>query len=206
MTEATTGTPGGTPGGTQTDAARDDGKPQASGLTLRPAETGDVPGIQAIYAHHVLHDIASFEEEPPDQAEMQRRMTDVLARGLPYLVAEDRPGSGAILGYAYAAPYRARPAYRYSVEDSVYVLPGKGGRGIGSALLGELIERCAALGYRQMIAVIGDSDNAGSIRLHARHGFHHVGALASVGFKHGRWVDSVFMQLAIGPGDETLPG
>jgi phosphinothricin acetyltransferase len=176
-----------------------------AGLTVRAAEADDVPAIQAIYAHHVLHGIASFEEEPPDHAEMSRRRADVLARGLPYLVAEDRPGSGAILGFAYAGPYRARPAYRYALEDSVYVLPGKGGRGIGSALLGALIERCAALGYRQMIAVIGDSANASSIRLHARHGFRNVGVLASVGFKHGRWVDSVFMQRALGPGDETLP-
>ena len=176
-----------------------------AGLTVRAAEVDDVPAIQAIYAHHVLHGIASFEEEPPDHAEMSRRRADVLARGLPYLVAEDRPGSGAILGFAYAGPYRARPAYRYALEDSVYVLPGKGGRGIGSALLGALIERCEALGYRQMIAVIGDSDNASSIRLHARHGFRNVGVLASVGFKHGRWVDSVFMQRALGPGDETLP-
>jgi len=175
-------------------------------LAIRPAATADVPAIQAIYAHHVLHGIASFEEEPPDQAEMARRLADVLKRGLPYLVAEDRPGSGTILGYAYAGPYRARPAYRYTLEDSVYVLPGEGGRGIGSALLGALIERCAALGYRQMIAVIGDSGNAGSIRLHARHGFRTIGTLASVGFKHGRWVDSVFMQRALGPGDETLPG
>src|SRR3546814_3364396 len=97
------------------------------------------------------------------------------------------------------------PAYRYALEDSVYVLPGGGGRGIGSALLGALIERCTALGYRQMVAVIGDSANAGSIRLHARHGFRDCGILASVGFKHGRWVDSVFMQRALGPGDETLP-
>jgi len=176
-----------------------------AGLTVRATEVDDVPAIQAIYAHHVLHGIASFEEEPPDHAEMSRRRADVLARGLPYLVAEDRPGSGAILGFAYAGPYRARPAYRYALEDSVYVLPGKGGRGIGSALLGALIERCEALGYRQMIAVIGDSDNASSIRLHARHGFRNVGVLASVGFKHGRWVDSVFMQRALGPGDETLP-
>jgi len=202
MTSEVTGAPLGAPSDTPSDSV----KPQAAGLTVRPAEARDVPGIQAIYAHHVLHGIASFEEEPPDQAEMQRRMADILARGLPYLVAEDRPGSGAILGYAYAAPYRARPAYRYSVEDSVYVLPGRGGRGIGSTLLGALIERCAALGYRQMIPVIGDSDNQGSIRLHARHGFRPIGSLASVGFKHGRWVDSVFMQLAIGPGDETLPG
>ena len=174
-------------------------------VTVRPAAAEDVPAIQAIYAHHVLHGIASFEEEPPDHAEMSRRLADVLARGLPYLVAEDRPGSGAILGFAYAGPYRARPAYRYALEDSVYVLPGKGGRGIGSTLLGALIERCTALGYRQMIAVIGDSGNAGSIRLHARHGFRNVGTLASVGFKHGRWVDSVFMQRTLGPGDGTLP-
>jgi phosphinothricin acetyltransferase len=187
------------------DGAGVDDAGSLAGLTIRAAEAEDVPAIQAIYAHHVLHGIASFEEEPPDHAEMSRRRADVLARGLPYLVAEDRPGSGAILGFAYAGPYRARPAYRYALEDSVYVLPGKGGRGIGSALLGALIERCAALGYRQMIAVIGDSDNASSIRLHARHGFRNVGVLASVGFKHGRWVDSVFMQRALGPGDETLP-
>jgi phosphinothricin acetyltransferase len=153
----------------------------------------------------VLHGIASFEEEPPEQDEMQRRMNDISGRGLPYLVAEDRPGSGAILGFAYAAPYRARPAYRYTLEDSVYVLPGNGGRGIGSALLGVLIEICEGLGYRQMVAVIGDSDNAGSIRLHARHGFRDCGTLASVGFKHGRWVDSVFMQRPLGPGDGILP-
>lgn len=174
-------------------------------LSIRPAATADVPAIQDIYAHHVLHGLASFEEEPPDLAEMSCRMAEVNARGLPYLVAEDRPGSGAILGYAYAGPYRARPAYRYALEDSVYVLPGAGGRGIGSTLLGNLIERCADLGYRQMIAVIGDSANQGSIRLHARHGFRTVGTLTSVGFKHGRWVDSVFMQRALGSGDRTLP-
>jgi len=187
-------------GDTENETAR-----RSDGLTIRPAEDGDVPAIQAIYAHHVLHGIASFEEEPPDQAEIARRMADVRARGLPYLVAEDRPGSGAILGYAYAGTYRARPAYRFTLEDSVYVLPGKGGKGIGSALLGELIDRCAALGYRQMIAVIGDSANHGSIRLHARHGCREVGVLHSVGFKHGRWVDSVYMQRALGEGDGTLP-
>jgi len=173
--------------------------------TIRLAEAKDVPAIQAIYAHHVLHGIASFEEEPPDQAEMARRMADVRARGLPYLVAEDRPGSGAILGYAYAGPYRARPAYRFTLEDSVYVLPGEGGKGIGSALLGALIGQCENLGYRQMVAVIGDSANAGSIRLHARHGFREVGVLHSVGFKHGRWIDSVYMQRPLGAGDTTLP-
>lgn len=174
-------------------------------LTIRQAEESDIPTIQAIYAHHVLHGLASFELEPPDQAEMLRRRADVLARGLPYLVAEDQPGSGAILGFAYAAPYRNRPAYHWALEDSVYVLPGEGGRGIGSALLAALIERCTDLGYRQMIAVIGDSANAGSIRLHARHGFRDCGTLKSVGFKHGRWLDSVFMQLALGPGDGTPP-
>jgi len=177
----------------------------ARDLTIREADAGDVPAIQAIYAHHVLHGIASFEEEPPDQAEMARRLAEVQARGLPYLVAEDRPGSGVVLGFAYAGPYRSRPAYRYALEDSVYVLPGKGGQGIGSALLGELIRRCEALGYRQMIAVIGDSANHGSIRLHARHGFRDCGTLASVGFKHGRWIDSVFMQRALASGDATLP-
>lgn len=173
--------------------------------TVRQGDENDIPAIQAIYAHHVLHGVASFELEPPDQAEMLRRRTDVLARGLPYLVAEDQPGSGAILGFAYAAPYRSRPAYHWTLEDSVYVLPGEGGRGIGSALLGGLIERCTALGYRQMIAVIGDSANAGSIRLHARHGFRDCGTLKAVGFKHGRWLDSVFMQLALGAGDSTPP-
>jgi phosphinothricin acetyltransferase len=175
-------------------------------LTVRPAEAGDIPAIQAIYAHHVLHGIASFEEEPPGQEEIKRRLAEIHGQGLPYLVAEDRPGSGAILGFAYAARYRARPAYRFTLEDSVYVLPGKGGRGIGSALLGVLIEHCTTLGFRQMVAVIGDSANAGSIRLHTRHGFRDVGTLPSVGFKHGRWVDSVFMQRALGAGDETLPG
>ncbi|MEO3431146.1 N-acetyltransferase family protein [Pelagibius sp. CAU 1746] len=174
-------------------------------LTVRQAEDDDIPAIQAIYAHHVLHGVASFELEPPDQAEMQRRHAGTLASGLPFLVAEDRPGSGAILGFAYAASYRARPAYRWTLEDSVYVLPGAGGKGIGSALLSELITLCAGLGYRQMVAVIGDSANESSIRLHARHGFSDAGVLKAVGFKHGRWLDSVFMQLALGPGDETPP-
>lgn len=175
------------------------------GLAIRPAEESDIPAIQAIYAHHVLHGVASFEVEPPDQAEMLRRRAGIVARGLPYLVALDQPGSGAVLGFAYAAPYRDRPAYCNTLEDSVYVLPGKGGKGIGSALLGELLERCTALGYRQMIAVIGDSANEGSIRLHARHGFRDCGTLKAVGYKHGRWLDSVFMQRALGPGDSTPP-
>ena len=178
---------------------------QVPDFTIRPADTADVPAIQAIYAHHVLHGLASFEEEPPDQAEMRRRLADLQARGLPYLVAEDQPGSGAILGFAYVGPYRSRRAYRFTLEDSVYVLPGKGGQGIGSALLGELIRQGEALGYRQMIAIIGDRANESSIRLHARHGFRDCGTLAAVGFKHGRWVDTVFMQRALGAGESTLP-
>jgi len=177
----------------------------APDLLVRGAEETDIPAIQAIYAHHVLHGVASFEVEPPDQAEMLRRRAGIVARGLPYLVAQDTPGSGAILGFAYAAPYRDRPAYRHTLEDSVYVLPGAGGKGIGTALLGELVRLCTALGYRQMIAVIGDSANEGSIRLHARHGFRNCGTLAAVGYKHGRWLDSVFMQLALGPGAGTPP-
>lgn len=177
---------------------------------VRDATESDIPAIQAIYAHHVLHGAASFEEEPPDRAEMLRRFREIRAKGMPYLVADDpSEGGGAeggkVLGYAYAGPYRARRAYRFALENSVYVLPGAGGRGVGSALLGELVQRSAALGYRQMIAVIGDSANRASIRLHARHGFRECGTLRSVGFKHGRWLDSVFMQRALGAGDETLP-
>ncbi|MFN4088866.1 MAG: GNAT family N-acetyltransferase [Alphaproteobacteria bacterium] len=158
--------------------------------------------IQVIYAHHVLHGLGSFEEVPPDVDEMLRRRADILGRGLPYLVAEL---DGAIAGYAYAGSYRPRPAYRYTVENSVYVAPGKAGQGVGRALLADLVAQCAATGARQMIAVIGDSGNAGSIALHASQGFAYCGLLRAVGFKHGRWVDSVIMQRALGPGDCTLP-
>jgi len=171
-------------------------------IRVRPAEREDVPAIQAIYAHHVLHGVASFEEVPPDVAEMDRRRSDILARGLPYLVAER---DGVVRGYAYAGPYRTRPAYRYTVEDSVYVAPDAAGQGIGRALLAEVIARCAALGARQMVAVIGDSGNTGSIRLHESLGFQRAALLQSVGFKLGRWVDSVMMQLPLGEGDSTLP-
>jgi phosphinothricin acetyltransferase len=150
----------------------------------------------------VLHGVASFEEVPPDEAELERRRGDIVARGLPYLVGVS---GGRIRGYAYAAPYRARSAYRFSVEDSVYVAPDAVGQGVGRALLAEVIRRCTALGLRQMVAVIGDSGNGASIRLHESLGFRHAGLLRSVGFKHGRWVDSVLMQLALGAGDGTLP-
>jgi len=173
-----------------------------AGVAIRASLQTDVPAIQAIYAHHVRHGLASFEIVPPDQAEIARRRDELLARGLPYLVAALE---GKVSGYAYAAPYRARPAYRYVLEDSVYVDPSAGRRGLGRALLESLLGECAALGYRQMIAVIGDSGNAASIGLHAVCGFARTGLLPSVGFKHGRWVDSVLMQRSLGPGDTTLP-
>ena len=171
-------------------------------MQLRAAAPGDLAALQAIYRHHVLHGLASFEEVPPDVEEMRRRHADIVARGLPYLVAEE---GGAILGYGYCAPYRLRSAYRYALEDSVYVKDGLLGRGIGSRLLGELVRVCEGLGYRQLIAVIGDSGNAPSIALHARHGFLRVGTLRSAGYKFGRWVDSVLMQRPLGSGDGTPP-
>ena len=169
---------------------------------MRAATPDDIGEIHSIYAHHVLKGLASFEEEPPSPAELRRRYDEVTGRGLPYLVAEF---GGMVAGYAYCTLYRARSAYRYSLEDSVYVRPDAQGRGIGIMLLDQLIGRCEALGYRQMIAVIGDSANAASIGLHARAGFLRVGTLRSVGFKFGRWVDSVVMQRPLGSGDATPP-
>jgi len=169
---------------------------------VRPATPADIPAIQAIYAHHVTSGLASFEETPPAAEEMRRRFDDIAGRGLPYLVAEF---GGAIAGYGYCALYRTRSAYRYALEDSVYVRQDVQGRGVGSAILGELVRRCEALGYRQLIAVIGDSGHAASIGLHASHGFLRVGTLRSVGFKFGRWVDSVIMQRPLGPGDGSPP-
>ncbi|MCC7274683.1 MAG: N-acetyltransferase [Alphaproteobacteria bacterium] len=171
-------------------------------VAVRDSTDADVAAVQRIYAHHVLHGTASFEEEAPSPEEMGRRRADVLARGLPHLVAERQ---GAVVGYAYATSYRPRPAYRFAVENSVYVADGLGGHGIGGRLLAALIARVAAGGWRQMVAVIGDSANAASIGLHRRHGFRRVGVLTSVGFKHGRWLDSVLMQRALGDGDATPP-
>jgi L-amino acid N-acyltransferase YncA len=159
--------------------------------------------VHAIYAHHVLHGLATFEEEPPSVDDLRRRYDDIVRSGLPYLVAEF---GGVVAGYAYCALYRTRSAYRYALEDSVYVRQDTQGRGVGGALLSELIRRCEALGYRQLVAVIGDSAHAASIGLHAAHGFLRVGTLRSVGFKFGRWVDSVIMQRPLGPGDGTRPG
>jgi phosphinothricin acetyltransferase len=171
-------------------------------MLIRPASTQDLPAIQAIYAHHVLHGLASFEEEAPPLAEMRRRYEDVTGQGLPYLVAEER---GEVLGYGYCTLYRTRSAYRYTLEDSIYVKEGNQGKGIGKALLAELIARCTALKYRQIIAVIGDSANAASIGVHASLGFVRAGNLRSTGYKFGRWVDSVLMQLPLGEGDGTKP-
>lgn len=172
-------------------------------LTIRDATEADMAAVRTIYSHHVLTGLASFEETVPSVDEMLARRAAVLQLGLPYLVAE---AGGAIVGYSYATAYRPRPAYRFTVEDSVYVADGLGGRGIGSALLSELIARCEAGPWRQMLAIIGDSGNAASLGLHRRLGFAPVGTLRSVGFKFGRWVDTVLMQRPLGPGDETLPG
>lgn len=170
---------------------------------IRPSRDADLSAIQAIYAHHVLTGSASFEEEAPPLEDMARRRAAVLDAGLPYLVAEHE---GVVLGYAYAGPYRPRRAYRFTVEDSVYLAPEAAGRGIGRALLSALILRCEASGYRQMVAVIGDSANAASIGLHRSLGFEPVGVLRAAGFKFGRWVDSVLMQRALGEGSGSLPG
>jgi len=169
---------------------------------VRPATVADLPAITAIYRHHVLHGLASFEIEPPDAAEMARRFTEIRELGLPYLVAEC---DGNIAGYAYAAVYRTRPAYRYTVENSVYVENDYAGRGVGSALMPALIDGCAAAGRRQIIAVIGDSANHASIRLHEKFGFQRVGLLPAVGYKFGRWVDSVLMQKDVGDGQRSPP-
>ncbi len=171
-------------------------------MLVRPAAPQDLPAIQSIYAYHVLHGLASFEEAAPSLEEMRRRYEEVTARGLPYLVAADK---GEVLGYGYCTLYRARSAYRYTLEDSIYVKQGMQGKGIGKAVLAALIERCTALNCRQIIAVIGDSANAASIGMHASLGFVRAGNLRSTGFKFGRWVDSVLMQLPLGEGDGTKP-
>jgi L-amino acid N-acyltransferase YncA len=170
--------------------------------TLRPSRAEDVPAITAIYGLHVLTGTASFETEAPDAAEMARRWAGLVGRGYPYLVAEDAAG---IAGYAYAGPYRARPAYRETVENSIYLRSDAMGRGLGRRLLDALIEACMARGFRQMIAVVGDSGNLASIRLHERAGFRLVGVLRSVGYKHERWLDTVLLQRALGAGDTEPP-
>jgi phosphinothricin acetyltransferase len=169
---------------------------------IRASREGDVAQIAAIYGYHVLHGLASFEEVPPEIDELASRRRDILARGLPYLVAER---SGRVLGYCYAGPYRTRSAYRFTVEDSIYVDGAEVGRGLGRALLGTLLDRCGELGYRQMVAVIGGSETWPSIRLHAALGFTQVGLLPAVGFKFGSWVDIVLMQRALRRGGAVPP-
>ncbi|HEX4096436.1 MAG TPA: GNAT family N-acetyltransferase [Caulobacteraceae bacterium] len=170
-------------------------------MRLRPAEPEDVPAIQAIYAHHVLHGLGTFEEVPPSPAEMAERCAAVVDRGLPWLVAED----GDVLGYAYAGPFRTRAAYRFTVEDSVYVAEAARGKGVGRALLAAIIAECETMGLRQMVGVIGDSGNAASIALHRACGFELNAIVPAVGWKHGRWVDVVWMQRALGPGASDPP-
>lgn len=174
-----------------------------SHLVVRNSTEADVPAVHRIYAHHVLHGLGSFEEEPPSAAELKRRRDDVIERGLPYLVADI---DGTVVGYSYATLYRARSAYRYTVEDSVYVDEGVLRKGAGRALLSAVIARCEAGRWRQMVAVIGDSDNAASILLHESLGFRLVGTLRAVGFKMGRWADTVLMQRELGAGERTPPG
>jgi L-amino acid N-acyltransferase YncA len=174
----------------------------AADLVIRDADPADMASLQAIYAHHVLYGLATFEEVPPTAEELTARRAAVLELGLPYLVAER---DGRILGYSYATFYRPRPAYRHTIEDSVYIADGLGGQGIGTALLTALIRRCEAGPWRQMLAVIGNSGNAGSIGLHRKLGFEHAGTLRAVGFKLGGWVDTVLMQRALGAGSTALP-
>lgn len=171
-------------------------------VLVRPATPEDMDQVQSIYAYYVTRTAASFEEEVPSVAEMRRRRDEVVARNLPYLVAVE---DGEVLGYTYAGPWRPRSAYRYTVEDSIYVAPFVQRRGVGKALLGTLIDCCAELGYRRMIAVIGDSANQGSIGLHRSLGFRQEGVLRGVGLKFGRWVDVVIMHRVLGDDSRPLP-
>lgn len=176
--------------------------PERPAALIRAAAEDDLGAIARIYAHHVKYGLASFEEVPPGIEELRSRRAAVLDSGLPYLAAEFQ---GEVVGYAYASPFRPRPAYRYTIEDSVYVEEGLRGLGLGRALLTALIERCEGGPWRQMLAVIGDRANAPSIALHRRLGFRHAGSFTSVGFKLGRWVDTVLMQRPLGAGDRSPP-
>jgi L-amino acid N-acyltransferase YncA len=171
-------------------------------VSVRAAGAADIPAITRIYADAVSHGTATFEIEPPDEAEMARRQRALLAKSYPYLVAEH---AGAVAGYAYAGPFHVRAAYCWSLEDSIYVAPDFQRRGIGRLLLARLIADAETLGFRQMIGVIGDSANTASIALHAACGFRFLGTLQSVGFKRGRWLDVMMMQRPLGRGDQTSP-
>lgn len=171
-------------------------------LSLRPARPGDIAAITTIYADEVRHRTASWELEAPDAAEMTRRFEAITSGGYPYIVAED---DGVLMGYAYASAYRPRKAYRFTVENSIYVAPAAQGRGVGRALLRALMDACAARGYRQMVAVIGDSANAASRGLHAALGFTLIGVAPALGYKNGRWLDQVLMQAPLGAGATGAP-
>jgi L-amino acid N-acyltransferase YncA len=174
----------------------------AESLVIRPSRDEDLRAITAIYGYHVLHGVASFEEIPPELAEMAQRRRQIVEHGLPYLVAERR---GLVLGYCYASVYRTRSAYRFTLEDSIYIDAAEVGRGVGRALLSAVIEQSSELGYRQMVAVIGGSDQWPSIRLHERLGFTRTGLLPAVGFKFGGWIDTLLMQRGLGPAATSLP-
>lgn len=171
-------------------------------LLIRDSRSSDVPAITAIYGHSVLYGNASFELDPPDATEIARRRDNLLHAGFPYLVAEE---AGEVVGYSHAGTYRPRPGYRFTVENSVYVSANRQGQGIGRALLPRLIERCEQASFRLMVAVIGDSANHASIRLHASCGFQHAGLLPAIGWKHGRWLDSVLMVRPLGLGASEPP-
>ena len=169
---------------------------------IRPSHDADLPAITAIYAHHVLHGTGTFETTPPTQTDMTGRRADVLAKGLPWLVAEE---DGQVLGFAYCQWFKPRPAYRFSAEDSIYLAPEAADKGLGTLLLNDLIVRAQALGVRKLIAVIGDSANVGSVGVHRKAGFAQVGVLQSCGWKFGRWLDVVLMDKTLGDGDSTSP-
>ena len=173
-----------------------------SPLVIRPSEAADLPAITDIYGWNVLHGTGTFELDVPDQAEMSRRRDDVLGKGLPWLVAER---DGVVLGYAYANHFRPRRAYRFCLEDSIYLADAARGQGVGTLLLAELVSRCEAAGARQMLAVIGDSANAGSIGVHRACGFEHTGVMRDSGWKFDRWLDVVIMQRALGDGSASAP-
>ena len=174
----------------------------ATGLLIRPAVAGDRPAITALYSREVDERVATYEYVAPDEAKMTRRWRGIVDHGFPYFVAQL---DGRFAGYAYASSYRSREGYRWTVEDTVYIEPWAQGRGVGRALLQRLIDECQALGFRQMVAVIGDISNSASIALHERLGFRTVGVFAGLGRKHGRWLDTVQMQRALGPGTDTGP-
>lgn len=171
--------------------------------TIRPSTDADLSAITSLYGHHVLHGTGTFETTPPTEADMAARRADVLAKGLPWLVAEQ---DGRVLGYAYCQWFKPRPAYRFSAEDSIYLHPDAAGQGLGKQLLAQLCRQAEAAGVRKLIAVIGDSANAGSIGVHQALGFTPVGTIASCGWKFGRWLDIVLMDKALGAGDATAPG